>query len=232
MPAFYAARPPVTSNSPLSAPQASGAANPQFLNASTFESNSQIASPGLHLPPFHPHNLPPDLLKQLANSGLPPPPPPTSFLPGLGVPPFQPRPSVPNNFTPLQNHFPNAVANTVNNGRIALSLPQTQPPYTLVPEAITSSREEGELSDGELEDVSAADTSQTVSQDGTTKMQMSPHNKTLPTREAQPRSTSDQRPGLGNVVQRQRHNDPETFSSGREGSGSCNITHTLPRFQY
>lgn len=168
-------RPPASS--PLAAPQPSIAGTPQFLNASSFETNAQHPSPGLTLPPFPPHSFPPELLKQLVNSSLPPPPPP-SFppvpIPSLGFSPFQARPSLPNNLTPPQNHMGSSM--TSDNCSSVLNTIQPQPTFAQASEEIIGSREEGELSDGELEDDLHADRSQTVSQEDAANLQMLSHN--------------------------------------------------------
>ena len=156
----------------MGAPQSAG--NAQSVNASHFATNAQIPSPGLAMPPIPPHPFPQELFKQLVNSSLPPPPPP-SFppvpIPNLGFPPYQPPPNLPNNFTPPQNHNPSNFMGSTSN--LLQNLKESQQSFEKASEPIGGSREEGELSDGELEEDSAADYSQTASQDEAFKMQTS-----------------------------------------------------------
>jgi hypothetical protein len=167
---LFAGRPPVTS--PMGALQSAGNAQP--MNASHFASNAQIPSPGLAMPPVPPQPFPQEFFKQLVNSSLPPPPPP-SFppvpIPNLGFPPYQPPPNLPNNFTPPQNHNPGNFMGSTSS--LLQNQKESQPSFEKPSEPVGGSREEGELSDGELEEDSAADSSQTASQDEAFKMQMS-----------------------------------------------------------
>jgi hypothetical protein len=171
---LFAGRPPVTS--PMGMPQPTSAGNPQSMNASHFAINAQIPSPGAVMPPV-PHPFPQELFKQLVHSSLPPPPPP-SFppmpIPNLGFSTYQPPPSLPNNFTTTHNHNPgNPTGNTSN---MFQNQERTQPVFEQLSQPIIGSREEGELSDGELEEHSAADSSQTVSRAQAAKMQISRDN--------------------------------------------------------
>ena len=165
---LFAGRPSVAS--PMRA-----AGNPQFMNASNYATNAQIPSPGLVMPP---HPLPPELFRQLVNSSLPPPPPPSLPpvpIPNLGFSPYQPPPRLPHNFTPPQNHNPSNL--TSNNGNLLQNPEELQPIFENPSEAVIGNREEGELSDGELEDNSAAHSSEIVLQEEAAKLQTSSGNK-------------------------------------------------------
>jgi hypothetical protein len=176
----------------MGAAHPTAAGNPQSMNASNFATNAQIPSPGLVMPPIPPHPFPQELFKQLVNSSLPPPPPP-SFppvpIPNLGFSPYQPPPNLANNFTPPQNHNPGNL--TGNTGNLLQNPGGSQPVFETPSEPIVGSREEGELSDGELEEHSATDSFQTVSQEEAGKKQISSPHKSYSTLETQgPSGTS------------------------------------------
>ena len=177
---MIAGRPPVTS--PMGVPGSS-----HSINASNFTANAHIQSPGLVLPPIPPPSFSPELFKQLVNSSLPPPPPPSYPpvpIPNLSFSPYQPSPNVPHNLAP-QNYNP--VHSTDNTGNPPQKREKSQATFEKPPEPIIASREEGELSDGELEEVSGAEISQTVSQRGAAKLQVFPGSKGHTGRETQGR---------------------------------------------
>ena len=186
---LFAGRPPITS--PMGVPHPASAVNPQSMNASHFAINAQIPSPGSAIPPIPPHQFPQELLKQLVNSSLPPPPPP-SFppvpIPNIGFSTFQPPPNLPNKRTPPQEHNPGNP--TGNTGNVLQKQEKAQAASEQPPEPVMASREEGELSDGELEEHSVADNFQTTSREHATTAQMS-RNSTYTTAEAKgPSGTS------------------------------------------
>lgn len=98
----YAARPPF---SPSPFPQHGAHPPAPFqpapadgYNVARFDANSQAHLPVQPLP-FAPSSFPPEMLKQIANSSIPPPPPPgfpPFSFPNLNFPPFPPVPSVQN----------------------------------------------------------------------------------------------------------------------------------------
>jgi hypothetical protein len=180
---LFSDRPPVTS--PMSAPQPASAGNPQALNASHYAINAQIPSPVAVMPPTPAHPFSQELFKQLVNSSLPPPPPP-SFppvpIPNLGFSAYQPPPTLQNNFTPTQNHSPDNVID--NSGNPLHCQKGSQPAFEKPSEPIIISREEGELSDGELEEQSAAESSRTIPREEAVQMKIS-HNKGYSTLETQ-----------------------------------------------
>lgn len=169
---LFAGRPPATS--PMGAPHPASAVNPQSINASHFAINAQIPSAGSAIPPIPPHQFHQELFKQLVNSSLPPPPPP-SFppvpIPNLGFSAFHPPSNLSNKFSPPHEHNPGN--STGNTGNVLQNQERTQPVSEQPPKAVVASREEGELSDGELEEHSAADSSRTTSREQAVKMQTS-----------------------------------------------------------
>lgn len=167
---LFAGRPPVTS--PMGGPHPAATVNSQSMNASHFAINAQIPSPGSVIPPIHPHQFPQELLKQLVNSSLPPPPPP-SFppvpIPNIGFSTFQPPPNLSNKFTPLQEHNPGNPTDDI--GNVLQSQKRTQPVSEQPPDPIMASREEGELSDDELEEHPHAESPQIMSREQAAKME-------------------------------------------------------------
>ena len=220
---LFAGRPPVTS--PMGTSQPTSGGNPQSINASNFAENAQIPSPGLVMPPIPPHPFPQDLFKQLVNSSLPPPPPP-SFppvpIPNLGFSAYQPPPALPNNFTLPQNLSTGNLAGST--GNLPENAKGSQAVLEKPTEPIVGSREEGELSDGELDNDSAAGSSQTAPQEGAAKLRVSSRNKAYsaghyPASQNQSNHSAD----MGNALQGQRESVPEISSLSRQNSGSCNF---------
>ena len=163
-----AERPPSTFALAL---QLSTTANPQYLNTSNFDTNNQIPSPAASLPPLPSRAFPPELLKHLVNSTLPPPPPPTLPpvpIPNLGFSPYHPPAPLPSDFA-LQPY--QASKSTENHNSVNPAYTDQHSVFEPRTETISAgiaAREEGELSDGELEDGSAAGTSPTASREGST----------------------------------------------------------------
>ena len=199
----YSKRPPMTST------QAPTTNNAQYLNNSNFSTNAQISSPGLPLTGVPPPPFPfdPALLKQLAHSTLPPPPPPT----------YPPLPILNLSFSPFQN--PQPTSQTFSPGFTQTSATQPelhndaasytqnihQPVPQLVAPPIVPTLEEGELSEGELND-SAASSSHTLSNEGTTKTHREPIKSSTVT---------------GNFPLQQAPADPGRDEHIREDSASC-----------
>jgi hypothetical protein len=209
----------------MGAAHPTAAGNPQSMNASNFATNAQIPSPGLVMPPIPPHPFPQDLFKQLVNSSLPPPPPP-SFppvpIPNLGFSAYQPPPALPNNFTLPQNLSTGNLAGST--GNLPENAKGSQAVLEKPTEPIVGSREEGELSDGELDNDSAAGSSQTAPQEGAAKLRVSSRNKAYsaghyPASQNQSNHSAD----MGNALQGQRESVPEISSLSRQNSGSCNF---------
>jgi hypothetical protein len=157
---------------------------PPTANKQSFQANAQIsttghavaaaaaaaaaaAPPPLPPPPFQ---VSPDFFKQFANSTLPPPPYPPVPIPHLGFTQLPPPPpnfvatstppnkSVKNNSLPHQNSQPH------------LPGPQAAPEY--MQDSYIASKEEGELSDGEL-DTSSPDSMADSSRPGRTNQTVS-----------------------------------------------------------
>jgi hypothetical protein len=100
-------------------------------------------------PPFH---VSPEFFKQFSNSNLPPPPYPPVPIPHLGFNQFPPAPS---NFATTSTPPSNTVTNTSVPHQQNPSFPptnHTQLEYQQ--DSYTVNREEGELSDGELDESS------------------------------------------------------------------------------
>ena len=174
---------------PLATSPMGGAGNPQSMNAANFAANAQIQSPGLVMPPIPPPPFSQELFNQLVNSSLPPPPPPSYPpvpIPKLSFSPYRPPPNLPPNFAPPHVYNPPNVTNNTGNSFQKPEEPQAV--FENPPELIVGSREEGELSDGELEDESAADNSQTVSQGEAAKAQLFPGKKSYSSLETRGRS--------------------------------------------
>lgn len=126
-------------------PMPTSATNSQsFLANATVSNSAPGVSPSVPTPPFH---VPPDFFRRFSHSNLPPPPYPPVPIPHLGFPQFSPS---------VQNF---AATSAPNNPLLRSSLlPQqeslpTHSPYAAAdhqqgPFMVT--REEGELSDGEL----------------------------------------------------------------------------------
>ncbi len=140
---MYSAATPVNNQHPHPTPAA---------NRLSFQANSAISNTGhtalplsLPPPPFH---VSPDFFKQFANSTLPPPPYPPVPIPHLGFPQFPPPPpelvatSTPPNIPVVNSLLPQ------HNLQPRLPGPHAAPEY--MPDSYIVSREEGELSDGEL----------------------------------------------------------------------------------
>ena len=179
---MLAGGPPVTS--PMGA-----AGNSRFVNAANFAANARIQSPGLAMPPIPPPPFSQELFKQLVNSSLPPPPPPSYPpvpIPKLSFSPYQPPPILPPNFAPP--HVYNPPNPAINTGNSSQKPEEPQAVFENPPEITVGSREEGELSDGELEDESAADNSQIVSQGEAAKGQLFPDTTGYSSLETQGRS--------------------------------------------
>jgi len=125
--------------------------NHNFMaNATGSNTTAHAGSPQIPPPPFHVSS---DLFKHFASSSLPPPPYPPVPIPHLGFPQFPPPPP----------HFA-ATSTPPNNFLMGSSLSQQSNPLPLhIPPAppeyhqntLTIAREEGELSDGELDASSA-----------------------------------------------------------------------------
>ena len=143
----------------------STAANGYSLNVSSFDANTHIPSLGPVLPPRH-FQLTPELLRHFGQT-LPPPPPPS--FPPVPIPnptfsQFQPPSSFPNNLSPPLPPADNSVYQAP-----ASSFPTN---VNKPPPVGNQNREEGELSDGELQEDSPGSTLQTVSQEGTAGQQV------------------------------------------------------------
>ena len=158
-------------------PQAPTTNNAQYLNNSNFSTNAQISSPGLPLTNVPPPPFPfdPALLKQLAHSTLPPPPPPTYPpvpIPNLSFSPFQNPQPASQTFSPGSTQT-SGIRPTLHNDAASYTQNIHQPAPQLVAPSIVPTLEEGELSEGEL-DNSAASSSHTLSNEGTAKPHREP----------------------------------------------------------
>jgi hypothetical protein len=127
--------------------------NHNFLANATVSNTTPHAVPSHIPPPPPPFHVSSDLFKQFANSSLPPPPYPPVPIPHLGFPQFPPPPphfaatsTPPNNFLAVSSlsQQPNP---------LPLHSPHAPPEYHQ--NTVTVAREEGELSDGELDTSSA-----------------------------------------------------------------------------
>ncbi len=128
---------------------APGVNRQHFLANATISSAAHAAPPHLPPPPFQ---VSPDFFKQFANSSLPPPPYPPVPIPHLGFSQFPPPPP---NFVATSTP-PNTFLTSSSHAQQS-NLPPL--PSTTSPEYQQNTygvgREEGELSDGELETSSA-----------------------------------------------------------------------------
>lgn len=126
------------------------------LNNQSFQANAAILNtthtipPPIPPPPFH---VSPDFFRQFTNSALPPPPYPPVPIPHLGFPQF---PAPPPNGAAISTPLDNTLTNTSFPSQQSL---QIQPDPQVAPEYQQSShtfiaKEEGELSDGELDESS------------------------------------------------------------------------------
>lgn len=125
------------------------------MNNHNFRANAAISNtntphpipPSIPPPPFH---VTPDLFRQFAHSSLPPPPHPPVPIPHLGFPHFPPPPP---NFavapTPSNDHQAN-YSNQYQQHQVSVPSPPVVSQPTQI--ADIGTREEGELSDGELDE--------------------------------------------------------------------------------
>lgn len=123
------------------------------LNNGNFQANAAISNsshpfpPPIPPPPFH---ISPEIFKQFANSALPPPPYPPVPIPNLGysqLPP--PLPNFNATSTPPTDTRTNGALKAQQDQPV-LNGHQPEPEYQRGP--LVSAREEGELSDGELDE--------------------------------------------------------------------------------
>ena len=123
-----------------------GVNNQNFLANATILSAAHPTPPHLPPPPFQ---VSADLFKQFANSSLPPPPYPPVPIPHLGLSQFPPpQPNFAATSTPPNTFLTNSSHTQQYNPP---PLPSTQPSPNYQQNTHVVSREEGELSDGELD---------------------------------------------------------------------------------
>jgi hypothetical protein len=151
---------PPVANQSFGYPASTPPSNPTpAVNAQNFHANAAISHSGHPVPPHvppPPFHVSPAFLKQFANSSIPPPPYPPVPIPHIGFPQFPPPPP---NFAATSTPFNNFVtSDTPSHPPIQPHIPSPQAiPEYLQPSYIAS-REEGELSDGELDESSPAST--------------------------------------------------------------------------
>jgi hypothetical protein len=101
-------------------------------------------------PPFHVSS---DIFKHFASSSLPPPPYPPVPIPHLGFPQFPPPPPHFAATSTPPNNFPTVSSLSQQSNPLPLHHDPAPPEYH--PNTLATAREEGELSDGELDASSA-----------------------------------------------------------------------------
>lgn len=126
------------------------------MNNRSFQTNAAISNvahavpPPILPPPFH---VSPELFKQFANSTLPPPPYPPVPIPPLGFPQFPPStPHFAASSTPPNNHL---TSNSLSHQKPPPPLHSLHSAPAHQQDSFIVSREEGELSDGELNETSS-----------------------------------------------------------------------------
>jgi hypothetical protein len=132
---------------------AAPAMNTQSFQANAMFPNHTPSVPPSIPPPPPPFQVAPEFFKQFSSSTLPPPPYPPVPIPHVGFPHFPPPPP---NFAATSTPPSNTITNTLQPHQRAT------PPISSIPPAgdysqtsNTVPREEGELSDGELDGASA-----------------------------------------------------------------------------
>jgi hypothetical protein len=120
-----------------------------FHTNATVSDTAHPAPPPIPPPPFE---VSPDFFKQFANSSLPPPPYPPVPIPHIGFSPFPPPPIFATASTSPHNTLPNS-SHPYQQSQPTLHTPPVAPEHLQHSPKIA--REEGELSDGELERSSA-----------------------------------------------------------------------------